>query len=349
MNRDDFASFVQNVTYNGESMEDQVEETHISWIAFSKTRVFKIKKPVKFSFLDFSSLRQRKKYCLRELKLNQRFSNIYLDVLPVKISGNAWFLGEGQGEVVDYAVVMERMSSSKRMDKMLLEGKVKKSSLQALAKEVASFHHKAEKIYTLFDLQKAKNLFNDIDEIRGFISRELGEEQENFLLQCIKWSNNFLDTHASRIEERIKSGFLRDLHGDLHAGNIFLYRQPVLFDCIEFNDEYRHIDVLYEIAYLCMELEVGGNQQLSEYFLTSYSNHLACFEDEEDYVLFQYFKCLRANVRLKVRALSTFERDNCAIEAADVNVIKNYLSLMKKLVTEISNKNSSSRSQKRSN
>src|SRR5690554_2607310 len=123
MNRDDFASFVQNVTYNGESMEDQVEETHISWIAFSKTSVFKIKKPVKFSFPDFSSLRQRKKYCLRELKLHQRFSNIYLDVLPVKVSGNAWFLGEGQGEVVDYAVVMERMSSSKRMDKMLLEKK----------------------------------------------------------------------------------------------------------------------------------------------------------------------------------------------------------------------------------
>jgi aminoglycoside phosphotransferase family enzyme len=337
MNRDDFEFFVENVTYNEEPIEDQVEETHISWIAFSKTRVFKIKKPVKFSFLDFSTVEQRKKYCLRELKLNQRFSKIYFDVLPVIRSGNAWCLGEGQGEVVDYTVVMERMSSSKRMDKMLLQGKVKKNSLKALAKEVAFFHHKAEKIYTPFDLQKAKNLFNDIDEVRGFIGRELGEEHENFLLKSIEWSNNFLSIHASRIEERIKSGFVRDLHGDLHAGNIFLYRQPVLFDCIEFNDEYRHIDVLYEVAYLCMELEAGGHQQLSEYFLTRYSSHLPCFEEEEDYVLYQYFKCLRANVRLKVRALNASESDNGAIETADVNVIKNYLSLMKKLVREINN------------
>ena len=342
MNQIDFDSFVKKVTYNGEPMKDQVEETHISWIAFSKTRVFKIKKPVKFSFLDFSTLEQRKKYCLRELKLNQRFSKIYLDVLPIRCGINGWSLEEdGQGKVVDYAVLMKRMSSSKRMDKMLMEGKVNKTSIQALAKEVAFFHHKAEIIYTPFNLKKAKNLFNDIEEISGFIKKELGEEQQDFLLKSIAWSNNFLDSHALRIQERIKSGFKRDLHGDLHAGNIFLYQQPVLFDCIEFNDEFRQIDVLYEIAFLCMELEVGGHQELSDYFLAKYSKSLVCFEKEEDDDLYKYFKCLRANVRLKVRTLGVAGSEDGAIDKAELKVITNYLSLMKKYMTDVNNKSPS--------
>src|SRR5690554_2237922 len=139
MNREDLESFLQSATFGAERMETRFEETHISWIAFSKSYVFKIKKPVKLSFLDFSSLEQRKKYCERELKLNQRLSNIYLDVLPVKRSNSGWVLGKGAGKIKDYAVLMRRMSAATRMDKMLLEDKVNHAFIDALAQEVASF------------------------------------------------------------------------------------------------------------------------------------------------------------------------------------------------------------------
>jgi aminoglycoside phosphotransferase family enzyme len=324
----EFESFVQSATFKGEPMEDQVEETHISWITFTKNFVFKIKKPVQLSFLDFSDLEKRKMFCERELRLNQRFSKIYLDVLPVTKSDIQWHLGEGQGEVVDYAVQMRRMASSKRMDKMLEAGKVDKGSMQALAKEVASFHRKAEIISTPFDSHKAKGIFNDILEVGDFIGEELGKGKQAFVHRSVTWSNGFLDIHAQLFQDRIEKGLKRDLHGDLHAGNIFLYKNPILFDCIEFSDEFRQIDLLYEIAFLCMELEAKGYKGYSEQFLSEYLKIIPCIETDEDAGIFLYFKCLRANVRAKVRALGIRDSASGEGKEEDLEEINHYLSLM---------------------
>src|SRR5690606_16003365 len=212
----------------------------------------------KLSFLDFSTLEQRKYYCERELALNQRFSRIYLDVLPVFKGRSGWLIGEGEGEIVDYAVRMERMLSSKRMDIMLHQNKVKRDDIHALAKEIASFHKKSEVIYKPFEIKKAQSLFNDIEEIQFFVQSEIGEYCAEIISRSVDWSDHFLKTNADYIQDRFDRGCQRDVHGDLHAGNIFLYTQPVLFDCIEFNDEFRQIDLLYEIAFLCMELEAEG-------------------------------------------------------------------------------------------
>src|SRR5690606_28853599 len=151
MNATEFSSLVKTASFKGEPLLDKTEDTHISWIAFSKEYVFKIKKPVKLSFLDFSSIELRKTFCERELELNRRFSKIYLDVLPIIKEGDEWSISQGDGEIVDYAVLMKRLDSSKRMDIMLGNNKVSGASMKALAKEVADFHLKAEKIHTPFD------------------------------------------------------------------------------------------------------------------------------------------------------------------------------------------------------
>src|SRR5690606_31103590 len=158
-----------SVVYLGESMEQSFDETHISWIAFSKNYVFKIKKNVKLSFLDFSLLAQRRYFRESELALNQRFSRIYLDVLPVCTLRRGSSIAEGAGEIVDYTVRMERMLSSKRMDKMLRQNKVKPDDIHLLAKEIASFHKKSEVIHKPFRIEKAQSLFNDIEEIQFFV------------------------------------------------------------------------------------------------------------------------------------------------------------------------------------
>ncbi|MEX2591548.1 MAG: hypothetical protein WD426_02155 [Anditalea sp.] len=334
MNREEFESFVQTARFNGKPLNDQMEETHISWISFTKKYVFKIKKPVKLSFLDFSTLGKRKRFCEKELMLNQRFSKIYLDVLPVIMGEKGWCLGKEEGDIVDYAVQMKRMASSKRMDKMLQENKVGKGSMQALAEEVAFFHKKAEVIKTPFDRNKAKALFNDIGDTGDFIQKELGQEQKEFIHRSMNWSNEFLEGHAQRFQDRIERGFKRDLHGDLHAGNIFLYQQPVLFDCIEFNDEFRQIDLLYEIAFLCMELEAKGHQEFSDQFLSTYCKKISCLETDEDTDLYLYFKCLRANVRAKVRSLSIKESSG-GDKNDHLKAINIYLSLMGEYMRQI--------------
>lgn len=334
MNRSEIQSLITTATYQGETMEGEVEETHISWIIFGKNHVFKIKKPVKLSFLDFSSLEKRRHFCERELGLNRRFSRIYLEVLPVKNAAGRWSLGNGEGETKDYAVVMERMESSKRMDKMLAEDRVRQEDMQALAKEVAGFHQKATVIHAPFDLGKTKFLFQDIRQISDFVEEFLGPDAKKSLLRSLDWSDHFLEKHAERIRERHQKGLVRDLHGDMHGGNIFLYPKPILFDCIEFSDEYRQIDVLYEIAFLCMEMEVGGHGNLSDCFIKHYLQIIPCIETPEDKALYLYFKCLRASIRAKVLALGEINRKPKGLAAGDLAPIQHYLDVMNKYMQE---------------
>lgn len=328
MNASEFKEMTANATVTGGPLSDRTEETHISWVVFSKDHAYKIKKPVKLSFLDFSTLDLRKKFCDRELQLNRRFSKIYLEVLPVTKGRDGWHIGEGKGEIVDYALKMKRLDSSKRMDRMLKEDKVDESDMAALAEEVANFHEKAEIINIPFDLQKARSLFNDIEGSLGVIQRELGQGQQKTILEAMAWSDSLLQRHAPRVQERIEMGFQRDLHGDLHGGNIFLYKPPILFDCIEFSDEYRQIDLLYEIAFLCMELEAEGHGDLSEHFVKDYAQRIFCFETPVDRTLFSYYKCLRANIRAKVLAIGVEKSGDSPSSKKQLDSIRNYLRIM---------------------
>lgn len=330
MNEEEFQRFLETASYKGERLEPKYEETHISWVAFSKSYVYKIKKAVRFTFLDFSTLALRNEYCHRELKLNQRFSSIYLDVLPILEEDGRWRLGGDKGEIRDYAVLMDRMDSSKRMDKMLQDNKVIPEAIYALAKEVASFHKKAELILKPFDLKSSQDLFADIGSVAGFVEEQLGRNYADIITESIRWSKDFLERQGEHIQWRIDRGYQRDLHGDLHAGNIFLYTQPVLFDCIEFNEEFRHIDLLYEIAFLCMELEADGHDELASGFLRKYNSLMPVIFDEEDVLLYRYYKCLRANVRGKVKAISMTEADDWS--STDLKVLEKYLSLMAKYI-----------------
>ena len=329
MKPDEVKSLAADGIFQNSPLLAKIEETHISWVLLSKKDVFKIKKPLKLSFLDFSTAALRQEYCEREVRLNNRFTDIYLSVLPVKFQDGQWFIGGNKGKTVDYAVHMKRMASSKRMDKLLSSGKVSEAVINSLAKTIADFHREAVRIVKPFDLTAARNLFNDLAEMEAFAQRNLKPEQAAVIGESIQWSNDFLKKHDRRMQQRIGQGFKRDVHGDLHSGNIFLYKKPVLFDCIEFNDVYRQIDVLYEIAFLYMDLEASGYQRLAKHFLNEYNRLLPCMPEKEDQSLFNYYVCLRANIRVKVHGIgarnagSEEEKEHHTAEAGK------YLSLMK--------------------
>lgn len=301
MKAEDVYKLAKEGLYLGRRMEGKVLETHISWIILTEKWAFKIKKPIALSFLDYSSLESRGYFCKKEILLNSRFTSIYIRSCPITwVEGN-WVMDGKRGTVHEYAVLMKRLPETYRMDKVLQEGKGSEMLIEKLAKKVAFFHRKQPAEDSPFDIREAKGLFNDIlnPSIRYTSS------QRKFLEKAVLWSNAFLDAHRERLSERAQMGWVRDLHGDLHAGNVFLTNPPVLFDCIEFSKSIRTIDLLYEVAFLCMDLERYGKADWSALFLATYLHWIPVLDPDRDAPIFNYYKCLRANVRAKVLGLDS--------------------------------------------
>lgn len=239
MSESEMRKLASSGLFEGRPLRGTVVETHISWVILTRKFAFKIKKPLKLPFLDFSTLSLRKHFCEREVLLNNRFSDIYITTMPIRCLTEQWHIGDGESEIVDYCVVMKRMNVSKRMDNQLRSRTVDKKSIRALAVQIATFHSQSHKIFSPFNLSAARQTFNEILSSGKFVREAISEKFSDLIFRSASWSDEFLEAHQSRLQQRIDLGLKRDVHGDLHSGNIFLYKHPILFDCIEFNDEYR--------------------------------------------------------------------------------------------------------------
>lgn len=279
-------------------------ETHISWVILCNQIVFKIKKPVRYSFLNFSTLEKRLFYCQQEVLLNRRLvENIYLGVVPiVEQDGRIEISLKERGKVIDYAVMMTRMPTQQRMDNMLRNNEVTLDHMEQVAKKLVQFHESARIVFdsNYFNVQ---HNFNDLKDESDYIASQLGTPQGDLIKSAIKRSDDFMKSYHRIFKLRSELGHVRDCHGDLHSRNIFLLDEPVIFDCIEFNEDIRHIDILNELAFFCMDLEVFGHNELSEYFMVCYTKLTSTIHSQEESDLFVYFKAYRANVRAKVNAL----------------------------------------------
>ncbi|MBN9351937.1 MAG: hypothetical protein J0H55_14755 [Chitinophagaceae bacterium] len=311
------------------SEKRELIETHISWVILCDRFVYKIKKPVHYSFLDFSSADLRNFYCHRELELNRRLTpNVYLEVLPVRENNEKILIGGEKGEIIDYALKMNKLDPEKRMDKLLMQGKVKPSDIKNLAEIIAAFHKNTAIIYQK-EWHEIREKFNDLLFEKDYLGEQLSHSSGQVIQDAIDFSNSFLDENRDLIAARLKSGMYRDGHGDLHSRNIFLIPQPVPFDCIEFNDDFRQTDVLNEIAFMCMDLDAFGFPDLSEQFMRDYNSHFPAIKTTKDKRLFIYYKIYRANVRAKVNSLRA---RSAATESEKIKALsdaKKYLDLMK--------------------
>jgi uncharacterized protein len=316
--------------YQGKRLKGEIEETHISWVVLCEKVVFKIKKPIKLSFLDFSTLSRRKEMCYNELVLNARFTDIYQAVVPIRFTNGKFIAGGKTGKIVDYAVQSRRLDTARRMDTVLKTDHVTREDIVSLAKVVSMAHRNCPLVNTGFNLQQARKLFNDIRRESSYISKNAGSLYGSIIRKSVHWNNLFLKKHQNRLRERITEGFKRDVHGDLHCGNIFIYRQPVVFDCIEFNQSFRHIDVLYEVAFLCMDLQAYRKSRLAKTFISEYNRTFKCIRVPEDKKIFNYFKCLRANVRAKVHVLGARQSDTEIERTKHIAEAKKYFLLMKR-------------------
>ncbi|MEM7584507.1 MAG: AAA family ATPase [Acidobacteriota bacterium] len=287
---------------------DQVIETHISWVLLRGDDVFKIKKPVALGFLDFSGLEQRRAACEAERELNARLApGVYLSCVPVTrdLQGRHRFGGEG--EPVEWAVHMKRLPLADRADVRLAHGRLDARCLEQVAERLAEFHASArcDETTTAFGsvatiaTNVRENFEQTRDRLERFISAQQAEEME-------VWQTAFLDTHGERFEARQHAGRVRDGHGDLRLEHVYFGPgdEVLVLDCIEFNDRFRFADVCADIAFLAMDLAWHDRPELAERFLASYAQQT---NDYELYRLVDFYESYRAFVRGKIASISAVD------------------------------------------
>ena len=285
----------------GEAKSVRLIQTHISFVLIADDFVYKIKKPVELGFLDFSTLEKRKYYCHQEIELNSRFSHdLYIDVLPIFSDGKSYYIGEGEGEVVDYAVKMRRLSENIIMKSLFERGVLSQEHLKRIAEAIAGFHMKARRSDEI-------DRFGDPDVFK-FTTDENFKQTEKYIGLTIDekdfkslrdWTDNYFEDNKNVFFERIRSKKIRDCHGDLHMEHICLTEPVSMFDCIEFNDRLRYTDTFADIGFLMMDLEYMGGKRLADALWKAYSEITG---DGDMISHLCFYKVYRAYVRGKVNS-----------------------------------------------
>jgi aminoglycoside phosphotransferase family enzyme len=285
-------------------------QTHISMVLIADRFVYKIKKPVDFGFLDFTTLDKRYYYCRQEVKLNRRLSRgLYLGVLPILCDETHYWMGKGEGRVVEYAVKMKRLPEHMLMKSVYLRGELSETHLKRIAEALARFHRTARnspEIDTFgypetFKVNTDEN-FEQTEKYIGITIRK-GEFDE-----LREWTSSCYTSMRRSFIERVEEKRIRDCHGDLHMEHICLTENLPIFDCIEFNDRFRYTDILNDIAFLLMDLEYHGGKRHSTMLWDFYREQAA--EREVEPIL-AFYKVYRAYVRGKV---TSFQLDDERIE-----------------------------------
>jgi aminoglycoside phosphotransferase family enzyme/predicted kinase len=282
-------------------------QTHVSFLFITDNFVYKIKKPVDFGFVNFTTLDRRRFYCREEVRLNRRLCpEIYAGVVELRDSASgATFRGEGN--VIDYAVKMKRLPEERMLDRLLAEDKLTEADIRKIARVIASFHLDAERGGTIDEYGSSAGIMRNWAENFRQIEELVNIPWAKTDLEMIKnWGETFMATNEALFAERVTQGFIRDCDGDIHLENICLTSFVCIFDCIEFNDRFRYIDTSADIAFLLMDLDYHDKSSFSAVFLQEYT---AVSGDRGFMRLLDFYKIYRAVVRGKVESLKLFDPD----------------------------------------
>jgi aminoglycoside phosphotransferase family enzyme len=275
----------------------ELVQTHISFVFLTKRFVYKVKKAVDFGFLDFTTLEKRRFFCEKELELNRRLcGDMYLEVVPINKADAIKI--KGAGETVEYAVKMKRMPQEKMMSKLLEKNKVDDKLIDRIAKIIAEFHSKAETSRRISEFGSLAvietNWKENFEQTEEFVGKTISTEDFKLIHERVE---DFMKRKVSLFEKRMAKGRVRDCHGDIHSGNIFITNGIYIFDAIEFNERFRYSDVAADVAFLAMDLDFRERPGLSDFFVERYIKYSG---DQELAKLLPFYKCYRAYVRGKV-------------------------------------------------
>ena len=280
----------------------ELVQTHISWVLLAGEFAYKIKKPLRLPFLDFSTLAQRKAACLDELQLNRRFApDLYLDVVAIYNTAQQPRF-DGPGEVIEYAVKMRRFDEAGRLDRVCARGDLRPAHLSDLAGRLAAFHATAARATPASRFGSASAILaaalENFDEL---MPAALAPDLSARLLALRSWTQTQHQGLAALMQARKTAGWVRECHGDLHLANLVLIKDQVqMFDCLEFNEDLRWIDVASDIAFTYVDLLAQQHSGLANWFVNEALSHSG---DYEAAALLRFYAVYRALVRAKVAAI----------------------------------------------
>ncbi len=303
----------------------QVIQTHISCVAIAPPYVFKLKKPVDLGFLDFSTLEKRKFYCEQEVMLNRRLCNdTYEGVVPISYSDDGLTFGE-TGEIVDYVVKMNQLPTSGFLDVMLDDGKLGPTEVGRVADRLVHFYVSTkEKTTAAADIAhwgKMEVLRQSTDENFQQVLPFVGDLVPLSVFRAIQeYTEQFYIRYTTLFRRRVVNHHIRDCHGDLRLEHIHSSEKGLcIYDCIEFNERFRYIDIANDVAFLAMDLDHKGQPALADYLVQRVAERL---KDPDILLLAPFYKCYRAIVRAKVTAMKSseaevddLEREKAMVEA----------------------------------
>lgn len=304
----------------------QVIETHISWVVLTGPFAYKIKKPVNFGFLDFTELSAREHFCKEELRLNQRLTQgLYLEVVPIGGSVDAPELG-GNGPAIEYALKMRQFPQSQLLSDVQARGELSEAHIDALAKQIADFHASTPAVASNHALCAPQAIVapmrQNFEQIRPMLS-DTGDLQQLEALEA--WTEASYARLEPLLAKRATKGSIRECHGDIHLGNATLLDdQVVLFDCIEFNEPFRLIDIASDAAFLAMDLEDRGLKAHAWRFVNAWLEHTGDYAALE---LLNFYKAYRALVRAKVALFSLAHQTDAVQKAVTLRQYRNYANL----------------------
>jgi hypothetical protein len=274
-------------------------QTHVSYVLLTGDYAYKVKKPVNFGFLDYSTLEKRQHFCQEELRLNNRTAaSLYLEAVAIHQDGDTFHL-EGSGEPVEYAVKMVQFPQDTLLSVLYERGELTEDLIRDLAETVADFHLRAETndhIRSFGEVDQIRAAFDEnYEQTAGYIG---GPQTQQQFDETKAYTDNFFATRKELFQKRIEQDWIRACHGDLHLNNIAYWQdQLYLFDCIEFNEPFRYVDVMYDVGFVVMDLLAKDCPHLANVFLNHYVEQTG---DWEGLQLLPLYISRQAYVRAKV-------------------------------------------------
>lgn len=276
-------------------------QTHVSYIFLTDQHAYKIKKPVDFGFLNFSTIDRRRFYCNEEVRLNRRLCpDIYEGVVELRETphGAAFF---GNGTILDYAVKMKRLPAERMLDKLVAAGNITAAKMREVSRIIAEFHLSAPTSAPIAEYGRLERIMynwqENFEQTIPFEDSTLPAHDRELIRS---WVTSFAAEHENLFQQRVDEGFIRECDGDIHLENICLDNGNIrIFDCIEFNDRFRCCDTAADIAFLLMDLDFHGRPDLTNDVIDEY---VAVSGDAGAVALIDFYKIYRAFVRGKVES-----------------------------------------------
>jgi aminoglycoside phosphotransferase family enzyme len=287
----------QPVSYPGHPAEVNVIQTHMSWVFLTDRLVYKLKKPVRFEFLDFSTLERRQHDCLEEVRLNRRLARgVYLSVVPLTVDASGRLHLDGEGEPVDWLVKMQRLPRECMLDQVIAARRVEDAKVRTFSQILAGFYCHADPV-SMTPHEYRQRFEQNINDYTIALSEPrygLPHRQITMIKQALQ---QFLSDKPELFDARVKGHRIVEAHGDLRPEHICLIDPPVIIDCLEFNRALRILDPADELAFLALECEYAGAPYLGE---VAFETYRQLTDDDPAHALVRFYKTLRALLRAKL-------------------------------------------------